>query len=275
MKREATLRRQLHTFQTLAEAVGALRPLAAHHFRMARAQLPLAREYRAGVEQAVGGLKLAFPTSPTGVPGLLVVAADLGLCGGYNSRLAEAARTHGERLGARRVHCVGHRVVTLLARAGVVPARVYPAPTGVRGLPGLLLRLVEELLDEYLAGELSTYHVVSARFGGVGTFTPVCTPLLPVRVAPAGDAVPPSPYDSAEHLAVVAVRELLYILLHELLLDALASEHGARLVATESASEWLEERLGTTRRLLGSLRREASTQEVLAIASGARLRSGE
>jgi F-type H+-transporting ATPase subunit gamma len=223
----------------------------------------------------VGGLKLPLPASPTGVPGLLVVAADLGLCGGYNARLAEAALARVKQLEAKRVHCVGHRAATLLTRAGVVPERVYPAPTGVRGLPGLLLRLVEELLDEYLAGALSSYHVVSARFGGVGTFTPECTQVLPAQAPPARDAVPPSPYVSEEHLAVVAVRELLYILLHELLLDALASEHGARLVATQSASEWLEERLGATRRLLASIRREASTQEVLAIASGARQRTEE
>lgn len=274
MKREATLRRRLRALQTLAEAVGAMRPLAAHHFRMARAQLLPAREYRAGVERAVGGLKLPLPASPTGVAGLLVVAADLGLCGGYNSRLAEAALAQVKQLDAKRVHCVGHRAATLLTRAGVVPERVYPAPTGVRGLPGLLLRLVEELLDEYLAGALSSYHVVSARFGGVGSFTPECTQVLPTQAPPLErqDAVPPSPYVSAEHLAVVAVRELLYSLLHELLLDALASEHGARLVATESASQWLEERLGTTRRLLGSIHRETSTQEVLAIASGARQR---
>lgn len=275
MKREAALRRRLHTLQTLAEAVGAMRPLAAHHFRMARAQLLPAREYRAGVEQAVGGLKLALPANPTGVPGLLVVAADLGLCGGYNSRLAEAALAQVRQLEAKRVHCVGHRAATLLTRAGVVPERVYPAPTGVRGLPGLLLRLVEELLDVYLAGGLSSYHVVSARFGGVGTFTPVCTQVLPAQAPPVENPLPPSPYVSAEHVAVVAVRELLYILLHELLLDALASEHGARLVATESASEWLEDRLGATRRLLSSIRREASTQEVLAIASGARQPTGE
>ena len=273
MKREDTLRHRLHTMGTLAEAVGAMRSLAAHHFRMARAQLLPAREYRAGVEQAVGGLKLALPTSPTGVPGLLVVATDLGLCGGYNSRLAEAARAHGQRLGARQVHCVGHRAATLLTRTGLIPERVYPAPTGVRGLPGLLLRLVEELLDAYLAGELSSYYVVSAHFDGVGAFTPVCTQVLPVGVPAVVDPFPPSPYVGEEHLTVVAVREFLYILLHELLLDALASEHGARLVATQSASTWLDEQLEVTRRLLASLRTEASTQEVLSIASGARQRT--
>lgn len=270
MKREAVLQRKLHTLRTLQAAVGAMRPLAAHHFRLARAQLLVAREYRAGVEQAVAGLKLALPPSLTGVPGMLVIAAELGLCGGYTSRLVEAALAYGRQLGIQRVYCVGHRAVPLLSRAGVLPVREYPAPTDVRAIPGLLLRLVEELIGVYLAGDLSSFHVVSARFEGVGVFTPICTQVLPIRLPPPSDAVPPSPYVRAEYLAVVAVRELLYILLHELLLEALASEHGARLVATESASEWLEDRLGSTRRLLSALRREAATQEVLAIVSGSR-----
>ena len=94
-------------------------------------------------------------------------------------------------------------------------------------------------------------------------------------MTPVQKSVPvrPSEYVSEQHLAEIAIREFLYITLFELLLDALASEHGMRLVATESAGEWLEGRISATERQLFAVRREEATQEVLDVASGARRRT--
>jgi F0F1-type ATP synthase gamma subunit len=96
---------------------------------------------------------------------------------------------------------------------------------------------------------------------------------LPVEAHHAAGA-PTARYVSRERLAAVAVRELLYITLYDLLIDALASEHGARLLATQSAEQWLDERMDRLRRHLAGARREASTQETIEIAAGARARRG-
>jgi F0F1-type ATP synthase gamma subunit len=95
--------------------------------------------------------------------------------------------------------------------------------------------------------------------------------LLPVQ--PPADAPPlrPSPYTRPAHLAAVVVREFLYVALHETLLDALAAEHGKRLVVAESARGWLEERMHATTQQLRAVRRETTTQEVLEVAAGARV----
>jgi F0F1-type ATP synthase gamma subunit len=68
----------------------------------------------------------------------------------------------------------------------------------------------------------------------------------------------------------VVVREYLYVSLYETLLEAMASEHGKRLVTTESARSWLEERINATRRLAAAIRRETSTQELLEVVVAAR-----
>jgi F0F1-type ATP synthase gamma subunit len=73
-------------------------------------------------------------------------------------------------------------------------------------------------------------------------------------------------------MTAAVVREYLYITLYDLLIDALAAEHSARLVATEAAEQWLTERSHRVRRQLVATRREATTQEVLEIATGARAR---
>jgi F-type H+-transporting ATPase subunit gamma len=271
MSRERALRQRLHSLTTLSEAVEAMRSLAAGHFRMARAALLPAREYRAGVERAMAGVPLPRRLTGDGPPGWLVVASDLGLCGAYNSSIARAFLAEPERSGDGRVYCVGRRVGLALRRAGVPVERVYEAAASVAGLTDLVLTLAQDLLELYRAGQITALHAVSARFDGVGKFSPVRTPVLPITVPPATTELHPSPYVSREHLQAIGVRELLFITLYQLLLDALAAEHGARLVSTESARQWLERETATAWRALRAAQREAATQEVLDIAAGTRL----
>jgi F-type H+-transporting ATPase subunit gamma len=272
MKREHSLRRRLRSQETLSEAVGAMKSLSAHHLRSARAALLAARAYRQGIEDALAVIGLHQRESPGDASAILVIAADLGLCGGYNSQIAAAALDYHRRLNARRVYCVGHRPLSLFKRADVKIDREYGAPTSVLGLTELLLHIGEDLLVDYLDGRFGTLNVISAQFEGVGEFTPTCTRLLPINAPDTVSSMKPSSYVTSDHLAAVAVREYLYIRLFQTSLDSLASEHGARLVATESAGEWLSEKTAAARRQLGAIRREASTQEVLGIAATAKRR---
>jgi F0F1-type ATP synthase gamma subunit len=66
------------------------------------------------------------------------------------------------------------------------------------------------------------------------------------------------------------VREYLYATLYETLLEALASEHGKRLVTADSACSWLAERIAATRRRAAAIRRATSTQEILEVVTAAR-----
>lgn len=199
---------------------------------------------------------------------------ELGFCGAYNARVAEAAIEARRAGGPGPTLCVGRRVANHLRRRGLELDRSYPAPTSTGGITELLLHLAEDVLREYVRANLSAFDVVSNRFAGVGTYDPRATRLLPLVVERAADA-PRARYTGAAHLADVAARELLYITMVELLLDAMASEHGARLVATQGAEQWLDARVAQLGRRLSSARREASTQEVIEIAAGARARRGE
>lgn len=271
MSRERVLQRRLRTLGTLDEAVGALRSLSAQHFRAARAPLADVRAYRDEVQRFLGVLDSAgagrVAEGPTGI---VLVTADLGLVGDYTAKLVREALALREESGAGPLLCLGHRAVSPLAKAGVQPAFVQPAPTSVAGLPGILLPLVDTLLSLRRSGELGSLWLVAARFEGAGEYAPTRVPVLPVA-APAGlPPVAPSPYCGGEHLRTVVVREYLYVALYETLLEALASEHGKRLVTSESARSWLEERIGATHRLAAAMRRESSTQEVLEVVVAAR-----
>jgi F-type H+-transporting ATPase subunit gamma len=272
MKREQYLRRRLHTLRTLNEAVSAMRSLSAHHFRLSRQALPAARAYREEIENALAEVGVSHEMNFAAPPGLLLIVSDLGLCGDYNTRLVQTAVQEYGQESQGPLYCVGRRPRAVLARNDIKPQSLYHAPASVDGLPGLLFQVAQDILDDFLQGVIGSLFVVSARFEGAGRFSPVVTRVLPIRPSRPAEPLRPTNYQSSRRLAAVAVREFLYTTLHEILLDSLASEHGMRLLAAESARQWLDEASETVRRQLFATRREATTQEVLDIVAGSRPR---
>ena len=275
MRREHTLRRQLESLHVLGEAITAMKSLSAHHLRAARARLAAARTYRDGIGRVIGAAGIEQSPPPNDATAILLVATDVGLCDGYNLRLVEAAVKEWRRRSATRLYCVGRQPALALQREEIPVTHVYPAVTSVGVLTRRLLTLADDVFGDYVSGGFSSLYIVSARFEGVGAFSAVATRLLPI--APAGNAprVVSTPYADPRHLAQAAVREFVYSTLDELLLDALAAEQGMRLVATQAAEEWLEERTAAVRRELASVHRESSTQEVLDLAVVTRQRRRE
>jgi ATP synthase F1 gamma subunit len=252
----------LRTLDALHDAVTAMKSLSGHHFRVARQALPAARVYRERIDRLLDevGLPAAVPhEQPRAV---FLVSSDLGLCGDYNSRLAATA---SELLANRpgRVYCVGQRGARALRRQGFAPDRDYSAATSVEGLQTLLLDVAEDLLDDYAAGHFGSLVMVSARLLGAGHFTPGSSQLLPIPSDARPGSSHVSPYVRRATLQAVAIREYLFIALYESLLDALAAEHGMRLVATENAEQWLERTTGNVKRQIANWRLEAATQELL------------
>jgi F-type H+-transporting ATPase subunit gamma len=270
MKRERELERRVRALESLRDAIGAMKSLSARHFREIRAAIEPARAYREGVDRITSVTSVGVPAGDC-PPGLVLVGGELGLCGGYNAEMARAGVRHSRELEAGTVFCVGHRTAAMLARHGIRPENSYAAPASAEGITELLLRLAEDILTQYVAKSMASLDVVSSRFEGAGVYKAVRTRLLPMEPAGA-ERTALTPYVSASRVEAVAAREHLYITIYDLLLDALASEHGARLVATQSAEQWLDQRIARLRLRWTSARRERGTQEVIEIVAGARAR---
>lgn len=270
MSRERSLARRMRTLTALGEVLNALRSLSAQHFRAARAALSPARLYREELARFLG-LLAPLPRVDRPKTGIVLVTADLGLVGDYTATLVREALALRAAEGEGPLVCVGRRAVSHLARAGVQPVSVHASPASAAGLADLLIPLVDGLLGLRDRGELDALWLVAARFEGAGRYAPARVRVLPWPAPTADGCLPPSPYVDLAMLRTIVSREYLYASLYETLLESLASEHGKRLVMTESAREWLEQRLEATRRQVASMRRESSTQEVLEVAAAARL----
>lgn len=271
MSRERVLQQRLRSLETLDDAVGALRALSAQYFRAARAPLNAVRAYRDEVQRFLGVLQPSDNTlGREGPVGIVLITADLGLVGDYTARLVRESLALRAESGPGPLVCLGHRAVSPLARAGVKPVSVQPAPTSVTGLTSLLLPLVDTILSLRQAGQLGSLTLVAARFEGAGAYRPVRVPVLPVPVPADLPRLVGSSYCDNATLRAVVIREYLYVSLYETFLEALASEHGKRLVTAESARTWLDEQIEKTRRQATAIRRERSTQELLEVIVAAR-----
>ena len=270
MRREQQLIKRMRTLHTLGETVTAMKSVSAHHFMIARRSLYAGREYRDAIDLLISRIGLPQQSQRSGPEGILLITSDLGLCGDYNSRLSQFALNHYEQNPTAKFYVVGRRGRMSFGKKSIPLERTYAAPVSVDGLPIRLLDIAEDFVSDYSQLNISKLTAISAKFEGAGKFTAVATQILPI-VRSESKLEPISVrYQTREHLLEVAIREYLYITLDELLLDALAAEHGMRLIAAESARKWIEDTSQQVHRQLAAVRRESSTQEVLDIVSASR-----
>ncbi|WDI41701.1 F0F1 ATP synthase subunit gamma [Bremerella sp. P1] len=270
MNRERYLQQRIHTLGALDDAISAMRSFSAHHFRESRQALPAIQTYRAEVEATLAAAGVGGQVDIVPPLGIVLIVSDLGLCGDYNLRLIEFAAETLSQQTDYVLYCIGKRPQGLLKRYKLSPKHWYHAPTSVDGAPNVLLEVAQNVLDDFHTRQVGHLFVISAEFGGAGKFTPHLTQILPTRLPQSAPLQRPNHYQTKQHLRHVATREYLYTILYELLLDALASEHGMRLFAAESANKWLKDTTEMVRRQLANNHRERITQELLDIVAGSR-----
>lgn len=240
---------------------------------LANQQAALARE---GVDP--GSLPaLVLPREPVRSVTLLLVASDRGMCGGYNleaSRVAEAAWQRFRKAGIHVAFIAkGRRAASYLRRrkADVIHQEAWPR-AGV--MADDVERLLGLLLARYRGGLADEIHAAYTRFHSPVRRTPTTVRLLPVELpaagpAPAGDerwSYEPGRRALLDELVATYLRVQLW----DVLLESYASEHGARMITMEEATERADRSLEELRVGYNRLRREAITTDLLGALFAAR-----
>ena len=179
---------------------------------------------------------------------LLVLTANRGLCGGYNSNVSRMAlRAVEEARGARevRLEISGKRGINFLKFRGLPGAETY---THFEDKPSYeeVDVLANRYLAEYLSGEIDRLDVAYTRFISMGRQVAEVVTLLPFS-----DLATPTPAKktetkkSGDYLFLPSAREILdelvpmsfKVRLFKCFLDAAVSEQIARMVAMKGATE--------------------------------------
>jgi len=279
------IRRRIASVQSTEQITRAMKLVAAARLRRAQEALIAARPYSQALARVADsllnaeGVDIAPAEDARKSVLVAVIAADRGLCGGYNSnviREGEQVRRSLERDGLEvRYYAVGKKAVDHYKRA-----KAPIAVESTNNLPRLatveLARLIAgRMLADFQSGAISEASIVYTRFHSALTQTPVYERLLPVTRPEQGSAdeapasvdylIEPSP----QELVPVVVRSYLEAAVFHGLLEAEASEYGAKMTAMDNATNNAVEMINRLTLEMNRARQAQITKELMDIVGGA------
>jgi F-type H+-transporting ATPase subunit gamma len=277
------LRKRVATVRSTQKITKAMKMIAAARLRRAQEAAERARPYAAKLAETFA--VVAAGIEPDAHPllarreerrvDLLVLTSDRGLCGGYNANLLRVAhgfvRTDGREIG---VAVVGRKGVEYFRRRGtkIVQQHVGVAATPV---PELTRELAAALTQRFVDGETDAVYLAYSRFRSAISQVPTVTPLLPIAL-PTSDT-PPVDYifepDRAALLDMLLPRYVQAVVT-QALLEATASEHGARMTAMDNATTNASDMISRLTLVMNRVRQAAITKELMEIVSGAEALKG-
>jgi F-type H+-transporting ATPase subunit gamma len=203
---------------------------------------------------------------------LVLFTSDRGLCGGYNANLIRAAEAFLRRnAGEKEVE------ITLVGRKGADHyrrrrANIVDRYIGILATPAdeLAAEIAQKLIARFVAGETDAVYILYSHFRSALSQVPTLEKLLPVALADAGES---ETQQQTEYLYEPGVQELLASLLPRLtdvalqraLLEATASEHGARMTAMDSATTNASKMMGSLTLQMNRARQASITRELMEI----------
>jgi F-type H+-transporting ATPase subunit gamma len=204
---------------------------------------------------------------------LIVVTSDRGLCGGFNANLCKAAerfvKENRSQYDEISVMTIGRKGNEFLKNRQKV-VKSYANIFGNLNYQTAAL-LAQEVIQGYLAEEYDKVFILFNAFKSVMTQEITLEQLLPV--APPAQAEENPPQYIYEPSQGALLDELLpkniEVQMFRALLESLASEHGARMTAMDSASKNASEMIGKLTLIYNRARQAAITKELMEIISGA------
>lgn len=204
---------------------------------------------------------------------LIIITPDRGLTGGLNSNINRAAGQFAldqNRQGVTlKVVALGKKGRDFMARSGQELLAVF---TDISDRPGLdaVTPAARIVIDAFANEEVDTVHVAYADFVNTTLQRPTVTQLLPVtpsELAP-GQAV--GYIYEPDESAVLAelLPRFVEMQLYHYLLEGIASEQSARMVAMRSATDNANAMVEDLTLVMNKARQETITKELLDIVGG-------
>jgi len=282
-----TIRKRISSVRNTQQITKAMKMVAAARLRRAQEAATATRPYAEKLESLLRSVAarvgaeahplLQTPAEERRVH-LLVVTADRGLCGGYNSNLIKAAEAFLQERASQEVE------LTLVGRRGFDhfkkrPVRIVDQHINLFGGPSRALaeELGQKLAAQYSAGETDGVYVLYSRFRSALSQVPTVIKLLPISSEAVSGDQPALDYlyePEAKTLLERLLKQYINTLIQSAFLEAVASEHAARMTAMDSATSNASEMISRLTLQMNRARQAAITKELMEIVSGAEALKG-
>ncbi|MHB8993769.1 MAG: ATP synthase F1 subunit gamma [Armatimonadota bacterium] len=273
------IRRKIKAVGNIWQITRAMQMVSTSKLKKAQPRVEASREYLRRLSEITASVAGNVPADlhpylqhrPIVAQGLIVVAGDKGLAGSHNANILRAAE---EYIAAQDVPV---KVITVGVRAGEygqrrgwnIVHRLDSPNDSTQSREALeIARLARRMFDD---SEIDVLRVAYTQFISVLRRPPTITQLLPI--VGNGEDVE----GTAEYIFSPPAEELLGALLPRtvdaqivnMLLQAVAAEHAARMTAMTAATENADELRGTLSRQLNRARQTQITTELLEVIAGA------
>ncbi len=277
------IKTKIKSVQNTRKVTRALEMVSASKIRKAQDRMKASRPYARAMRQLIG--HLAQANSEFRHPylverqeirrvGYVIVSSDRGLAGGLNNnlfrKLLGEIRQWQEKGVEVDVVTIGQKATVFFRR---LKLRMLASVAHLGDQPQVeqLVGVVKAMLDGYDAGEVDKVFLVYNDFVNTMTQRAAFDQLLPL---PPSEAVAQHDWDyiyepDAEGVLSHVLTRYVESLVYQAVMENVASEHAARMVAMKSASDNATKLIDTLNLVYNKARQAAITQEISEIVGGA------
>ena len=266
MATERELNKRIRSVKNISQVTSALAAVSAAKVRRAQNQVMATRAYAGKAYEILHNLASQPGVGESGHPlltvreeirrtAVILITGDRGLAGAYNSNIVRRTELFIRALGKDHpadVIAVGRKGRDLMIRRGY---NVIASFTGLSDAPAFLqiVPIAQVAIDDYLSGKVDQVFIAYTDFINMGTQRPSVKQLLPLRPL---DLKGMAVGEYVKHVDLAGVAERVYsyepepaVLLNTIVprftqlqvfqsvLEALASEHSARMLAMNNATD--------------------------------------
>jgi F-type H+-transporting ATPase subunit gamma len=286
------MRTRIASVKATRKITKAMQLVAAAKLRRAQEAAHAARPYAQRMDQILANLNrrlaskegvspLLVGTGKEDVHLLVVMTAERGLCGGFNTTIARLARQDIRRLVAAgkkvKVLCVGRKGFDNLRRDY---ARQIQDRVDLKAVKQLAYvnaeEIAEKILAMYQAGEFDIATMYYSEFKNVITQKPTALQLIPAKLPELATGTQPAKAEaiyeyepSEEEILGQLLKQNLATQIFRGLLENAAGEQGARMTAMDNATRNAGDMINKLTIKYNRQRQANITKELIEIISGA------
>lgn len=207
--------------------------------------------------------------------GYIIITADRGLCGGYNTNIIRAAQqaiAEDDRKIEHGIIAVGRKARDFYRKRSGLDAEFVNLGDKISYADAR--EVAQFVINAYENEEVDEVYLVYAKFINVLRQIPTVTKILPLEPPSEADGNDGHQVDyiyepSAEDILLALLPRYIGSQIYNSMLEGKASEHGARMTAMGSATENAGEIINNLTLVMNKVRQAAITDEILDIVGGA------
>jgi len=275
------IKHRIESVKNTRQITNAMKMVAAAKLQKSQVNIIKARPYADHIAQMLMAIKhkknqadskIFDPATESDKRALIVVTADRGLCGSFNSMIIKQAIEYLNAHPKTDVICIGKKGYNILKkRPDLVVREKYLGLFNEMNFAASA-DIAQFVKDIFFKGDYDVIDVVYNHFKSIMQQIITVKPLFPIPDLPSDEGVSlldflyePSMEDVVSELS----NKYINVEIWRIMLESSASEQGARMTAMDSATDNATELIESLTLNYNMVRQSAITTEIIEIASGA------